>query len=325
MTIVIALGVTLLIALTLEYGLGYELPGLAVIAAYLFIYWLINRWRLRRLSESEGAEPQPELPDFPVSGPIGRLGQWGLLAAFTVSNLLSVLNPFQLVQIVRQLVGNLRLQERMRKEGHDGSGYETGTTYTLPFPGEWLLLNGGTTPKTSHSWDILGQRFAMDFVKADAKLRRHSGAGTKLADYYCYDGEILAAADGRVVAVEDRIGAAPLVGWGVCDFLARSFVGNHVLIEHADREYGLYAHLVRGSVTVSPGDPVQRGEVIGRCGHTGHSSEPHLHFHLQDSADLFNGMGLPVRFSQLDVDGLDEDGVFLTAGNRVRARLKPPL
>ena len=36
--------------------------------------------------------------------------------------------------------------------------------------------------------------------------------------------------------------------------------------------------------------------IAGPIGHTGHSTEPHLHFHLQDSADLFRGMGLPVRF-----------------------------
>jgi hypothetical protein len=143
------------------------------------------------------------------------------------------------------------------------------------------------TPKTSHSWDVLGQRFALDFVQADAAFARHRGRGTHPGDDDCYDAPILAAADGIVVAVEQRIGLAPLLGWGVCDFTARSFIGNHVLIEHAEGEYALYAHLVKDSATVRPGDRVLHGQTIGRCGHTGHSTEPHLHFHLQDSADLF--------------------------------------
>jgi len=55
------------------------------------------------------------------------------------------------------------------------------------------------TPKTSHSWDALGQRYALDFVVADSTKGRHSSAGTRVADYFCYRQPILAAADGEVV------------------------------------------------------------------------------------------------------------------------------
>jgi len=120
-----------------------------------------------------------------------------------------------------------------------------------------------------------------------------------------------------VVAVEDRIGDAPLVGWGVCDFTARNFIGNHVVIRHAEGEYALYAHLIGGSVTVAPGDVVEAGQVIGRCGHSGHSSEPHLHFHVQDSPDLFEGMGLPVTFLDVALDGVSHAEARLTAGQWV--------
>ncbi|MBD3222320.1 peptidoglycan DD-metalloendopeptidase family protein [bacterium] len=190
--------------------------------------------------------------------------------------------------------------------------------YSLPFRGEWLVYNGGRTPRSSHSWDVLGQRFALDLVVADADLRRHAGRGTRPEQYFCHGRDILAAADGEVIAVEDRVRTAPLLGWGFCDITARSFVGNHVVIRHADEEFALYAHLIRGSLTVRPGDRVARGEIIGRCGHTGHSSEPHLHFHVQDTADLFEGMGRPVRFSALEVDGAPVDEAYLVAGNRVR-------
>ncbi len=49
------------------------------------------------------------------------------------------------------------------------------------------------------------------------------------------------------------------------------------------------------------GDTVKQGQVIGRCGHSGHSSEPHLHFHLQDTPSLFSSMGLPIRFQGLQM------------------------
>jgi murein DD-endopeptidase MepM/ murein hydrolase activator NlpD len=145
------------------------------------------------------------------------------------------------------------------------------------------------------------------------------GRGTRPEEYHCHGASILAAADGTVVATEDRIHTAPLVGWGVCDFLARSFLGNHVMIHHAEGEFALYAHLSRGSVLVRPGDRVARGQPLGRCGHTGHSTEPHLHFHLQDSPDPFAGMGLPIRFEALEVDGVPSGEAHLTAGQRVRS------
>ncbi|MEZ4637045.1 MAG: hypothetical protein R2873_15140 [Caldilineaceae bacterium] len=48
------------------------------------------------------------------------------------------------------------------------------------------------------------------------------------------------------------------MGYGVADFLARSFVGNYVVIQHADDEYGFYAHLVQGSIAVSVGEKVRK-------------------------------------------------------------------
>lgn len=91
-----------------------------------------------------------------------------------------------------------------------------------------------------------------------------------------------------------------------------------MLIRHAQGEYGFYAHLIAGSLRVDVGDAVVRGQVIARCGHSGHSTEPHLHFHLQDSADLFEGMGLPIRFADVVVNGQSVAEAWPTAGDRVR-------
>ena len=317
-------------------GLALAIPVLALglyeyglLALTLLVYW-VARWvrslarrlardGLRRKSGEVVDERAVDQPGWPTSGPIGRLGWGGIVATWSASQLLVWLNPFQALEIFRQIAGNAALAEREERSGDDGRGYRTSAVYTLPFRGEWWLLNGGNTRKTSHSWDVLGQRFALDFVQANDAFERHTGRGTRAADYFCYGQDILAAADGTVVRVESRVRQA-FLGWGICDFTARSFVGNHVLIEHAEGEFALYAHLIRGSVTVAPGDRVTRGQVIGRCGHSGHSTEPHLHFHLQDSGDLWEGMGLPVRFSGLLVDGEPADEVLLTAGNRVRPR-----
>jgi hypothetical protein len=46
----------------------------------------------------------------------------------------------------------------------------------------------------------------------------------------------------------------------------------------------LLAHLKKHSVVVRPGQVVSEGEVLGRVGNSGNSTEPHLHVHLQKAA-----------------------------------------
>ena len=42
------------------------------------------------------------------------------------------------------------------------------------------------------------------------------------------------------------------------------------------------------------------GRALGRCGNSGNSSEPHLHFHVQDRATLFGpARGLPIAFAAM--------------------------
>ncbi len=294
-------------------------PGIALIIVYLLLYFIMERIRRPASMARYVDEPKPDYSSWPTSGPIGRLGQSGLIAMWTWTNTLAILNPFQARQIVQQIVGNSTLKARERRNNDDGSSYKTQIEYSLPFEGEWFVYNGGMTPKTSHSWHVLGQRYALDFVVIDGRKRRHAGRGTRAEEYFCYGQKILAAADGEVIGVEDGIGLAPLLGWGICDFTARSFIGNYVLIRHSTNEYALYAHLIKEKVAVRPGDQVIRRQTIGYCGHTGHSSEPHLHFHVQDSPDIFKGMGRPVRFASLMInDKVVLGDVCLTAGNRVR-------
>ena len=285
---------------------------------YIALYLIVARLRKPKHESIYADEPDPDYSHWPTSGPIGRFGQLGLLIPWTLTNVLSLMNPFQAAQIFRQIVGNARLSAREKRRGDDGTGYRCKIGYSLPVDDEWLVYNGGMTPKTSHSWHVLGQRFALDLVKADPELQRHRGRGTRVDEYYCYGQPILAAAGGLVVDVQDGIRVAPLIGWGVCDFTARHFAGNYVMIRHAEGECGFYAHLIAGSISVAAGDAVSRGQTIGQCGHTGHSSEPHLHFHLQDSDSLFEGMGLPVRFTSISIDGHTADEAHLVAGQRVR-------
>lgn len=286
---------------------GYRLPYLGVIALYMAIYAVVDLARRRHRTDSQVVGEE-----WPTSGPIGRFGQRGLVVAFAMTGLLALLNPFQLTQIVRQAVGDRRAERRSPESK------ETQIVYSLPFDGEWLVYNGGTTEATSHSWHVVAQRYAYDFVVADDEVGRHTGPGTKVTDYHAYGRPILAAADGTVIAVEGNIRNAPFVGYGIVDFASRSFFGNYVMVEHGPAEYGFYAHLAPGSPTVEVGDRVVRGQPLGVCGHSGHSSEPHLHFQVQDTDSLYDTCGLSIRFGDIEVNGDNREVSTLQVGDRVR-------
>ena len=81
--------------------------------------------------------------------------------------------------------------------------------------------------------------------------------------------------------------------------------GNYVMIDHGKNEYSLYAHLQPGSVGVHVGDEVKAGDVIGKLGSSGNSTEPHLHFHVCDKPDPLMCAGVPVNFSNVTIQWAD--------------------
>lgn len=56
---------------------------------------------------------------------------------------------------------------------------------------------------------------------------------------------------------------------------------------------------------VEPGERVAVGQRVGRCGNSGNSSEPHLHYQLQDSPGFFTAMSLPPAFSGVELRSAD--------------------
>ena len=62
-----------------------------------------------------------------------------------------------------------------KKEINSVDDYVPEVIYTLPFHGNWYVVNGGITKDTSHSWEILPQRFACDFLIVDDKGKTYAG------------------------------------------------------------------------------------------------------------------------------------------------------
>ncbi|MBL8300725.1 MAG: M23 family metallopeptidase [Rhodanobacteraceae bacterium] len=95
--------------------------------------------------------------------------------------------------------------------------------------------------------------------------------------------------------------------------------GSHIVIDHGNGELSSYAHLIPGSIRVKAGDTVRAGQPLGKLGHSGNSTEPHLHFQVCDGPDPLYCAGLPVQFDELEILHSDFDRA-LQAGDHVMAR-----
>jgi len=181
-----------------------------------------------------------------------------------------------------------------RADSSDAAPGKHQTELSLPFKGRWLVFWGGDTKELNQHHDEPAQRFAFDFQGVDENGRTHRDDGVKNGDYFCFGREIYAPADGVILEAIDGVRDNQP---GVMN--PYSLVGNCVVVQHRTNEISVLAHLQRGSLAVKAGDLVKRGQLLGRCGNSGNSSEPHLHYHLQDSPIFQDALGIKVLFQQL--------------------------
>ncbi len=195
------------------------------------------------------------------------------------------------------LVAGLNVQPDKQAYASTKLDYIAKTTLTLPFKGDWFVFWGGHTIDENYHAISKSQRFANDIlIIKDGKT--HTGDGSKLSDYYCYGAEVFAPAAGTVVWSCDSL---PDQQIGQMD--AKSPIGNGVVIDHGNGEFSLLAHLQPKSLAVKTGAKVKSGELLGLCGNSGNTSEPHIHYHLQDGPDIKAAEGLPAPFSNIVVNG----------------------
>lgn len=222
---------------------------------------------------------------------------FNLLLLFWLLGFIEIFYNFPLyLQSFKQLGGLAVIAFRYGNSMPAAATYRCKVKYSLPFKESWTVVNGGVDKQASHSWHIPTQRYAYDFLLLDSVGKSFEGDMTKPASYYCYGKEILAPADGEVIEAVSHHPDSRIWGKGQADCSAGDIRGNYLLLRHAEGEYSLLAHLQPGSIHVKKGDTVKRGQCIAFCGNSGNSSEPHLHFHLQDGESFYHSAGLPVEF-----------------------------
>jgi murein DD-endopeptidase MepM/ murein hydrolase activator NlpD len=193
--------------------------------------------------------------------------------------------------------------------------------YIFPLRGVWYV-GWGASFHTGHRWAI-PEEFALDIAKLGGDGLTHKGDGTRFDDYHAYGANVLAAADGHVTSAANDQQEDPSAMQRPNEtqeaYFARlqkeqgerlakgltAITGNYVMIDHGKNEYSLYAHLQPGSVGVHVGDQVKAGDVIGKLGSSGNSTEPHLHFHVCDKPDPLMCAGVPVNFGNITIQWAD--------------------
>lgn len=150
------------------------------------------------------------------------------------------------------------------------------TTPTLairvPLDGPVRVAWGGDKVSTNYHAAYPDQRWAYDLT-----IEPGFTGSAVLEDYGCYGKPVLAPISGTVAVAHD---GEPEHTPGKLPPTPKQIMGNHVMIQPVPgQNYLVLAHLKPGSLTVSAGDTVQEGDVIGACGNSGNTSEPHVHVH----------------------------------------------
>jgi murein DD-endopeptidase MepM/ murein hydrolase activator NlpD len=144
-------------------------------------------------------------------------------------------------------------------------------------------MNIGHEPVPSKAGSKNSSKKTKDYSKApsyEGYYMRPLVGGIKTQGIHGYNGvdiaasfgtEILASADGEVIIARGS-------GWN-------GGYGQYVVIKHSNGTQTLYAHL--SNVSVSVGDKVSQGQVIGNMGSTGKSTGTHLHFEIRGAKNPF--------------------------------------
>ncbi|MEU5594311.1 M23 family metallopeptidase [Streptomyces sp. NPDC020298] len=154
----------------------------------------------------------------------------------------------------------------------------------FPLEGTWYVVQGGGRA-LNHHVSVREQRGALDLV-ALGPYGTRTGPGHELTAYAAYGRPVRSPCDGRVISAANTVQDQK-----PGEIRYQPLYGNHVFLD-TGREIVKLAHLRPGSVTVTKGDTVHRGQLLGEVGNTGNTTEPHLHIHAERE-----GVGLDLEFT----------------------------
>jgi len=186
----------------------------------------------------------------------------------------------------------------------------------------WVVTNGCCNSLIIHRGSVQSvngalydsQRFAIDYMRLDTAGAFVHGDTTDVHNYAAYGADVLAVANGVVVAALDSLGDQPPGKLpNVADVTIQTVNGNHVILDVGNGRYAFYAHLERGTVAVHVGQRVTTGTVLGKLGNSGNTSAPHLHFQLMNGPSALGSDGIPYVMSGFNSTGQVDSAAFEAA------------
>jgi len=168
----------------------------------------------------------------------------------------------------------------------------------LPFKEEWTVFWGGDTKEQNYHVAYKSQKNAFDLVITDAAGKSYKNDGENNEDYFAFGKDLIAPTSGEVILVVDGVKDNKP---GVTN--PNYVPGNTVIIKTSNNEYLFFAHFKQHSIKVKQGQKVQQGDLLGLCGNSGNSTEPHLHFHIQNVENMNIATGAKAYFEEILVNG----------------------
>ncbi len=145
-------------------------------------------------------------------------------------------------------------------------------------------------------------RFAIDFILLNEQGKYSDGDEDIVSNWLSYDVDVLAVADGTVVALMNDFPESKTLS-AHPSYPADKATGNFISIDIGGGRFVFYEHLKPGSIKVKVGEKVKKGDVIASIGFTGQSTGPHLHFHIADANSPLGAEGIPFVFERFEVLG----------------------
>lgn len=172
------------------------------------------------------------------------------------------------------------------------------TKLMLPFKDTWTVVWGGDTKELNYHVENEAQKNAFDMNITNSEGKSFKTDGRTNEDYYAFGKELIAPCDGEVVLVVDGVKD------NVPGIMNPIYIpGNTVIIKTSNNEYLFFAHFKQHSIVVKQSQKIKQGQLLGLCGNSGNSSEPHLHFHIQNIEDMYTATGAKCYFDHILVNG----------------------
>jgi hypothetical protein len=153
-------------------------------------------------------------------------------------------------------------------------------------------------------------RYAIDFLRTDDQGRFAKGNADEIKNWYGYGADVLAVSDGTVLSVRNDFSESATLS-GHTQPPSNDATGNYISLGIGHEQVVFYEHLKPGSIRVTEGQQVKKGDVIASLGFTGQSTGPHLHLHVADQNTPLLAEGIPFVFDRFTVLGVYNDAAKL--------------